>query len=249
MGKRFFGALAGVLVIAGLTASVAAASHSWGNYHWARTSNPFTVQLGDNMTGSWDPLLSRASSDWSRSNVLDTTVVPGQARGKCRPTAGRVEVCNGAYGFNGWLGLAQIWISSSHITQGTAKMNDSYLGSGYTTTNKQHVICQEVGHTFGLGHQDESGADLNTCMDYADALDNPSPNQHDYDQLAAIYGHLDSTSTLGTASSTGLAGAENASPVAVERSDRIASSTIVEHYADGSRLITHIFWALGGPGR
>ena len=249
MGKRFFGALAGVLVIAGLTASVAAAGHSWGNYHWARTSNPFTVQLGDNMTGSWDPLLSRASSDWSRSNVLDTTVVPGQAKGKCRPTAGRVEVCNGAYGFNGWLGLAQIWISSSHITQGTAKMNDSYLNSGYTTTNKQHVICQEVGHTFGLGHQDESGADLNTCMDYADALDNPSPNQHDYDQLAIIYSHLDSTSTVGTASPTGLAGAENASPVAIERSDRIASSTIDEHYADGSRLITHIFWAVGGPGR
>jgi hypothetical protein len=201
------------------------------------------------MSASWDPLLSRASSDWSRSNVLDTTVVPGQAKGKCRPTSGRVEVCNGNYGFNGWLGLAQIWIISSHITQGTAKMNDSYLNSGYTTTNKQHVICQEIGHTFGLDHQDESGADLNTCMDYSNALDNPSPNQHDYDQLATIYAHLDSFSTVGTAAPTGLAGSENASPVAVERSDRIASSTIVEHYADGSGLITHIFWAVGGPGR
>ena len=46
-------------------------------------------------------------------------------------------------------------------------MNDSYLNSGYTTTNKQHVICQEIGHAFGLDHQDESGADLNTCMDYS----------------------------------------------------------------------------------
>ena len=249
MGRRFLGALAAATIVAGVTASVAAASHSWGNYHWARTANPFTLQLGDNVSSSWDSLLARASSDWSRSNVLDTVVVPGQARGKCRPTSGRVEVCSGNYGFNGWLGLARIWLSGSHITQGTTQMNDSYLSSGYTTTNKQHVICQEVGHTFGLDHQDESGADLNTCMDYSNALDNPSPNQHDYDQLATIYAHLDSSSTVGAAIPTGLAGAENASPVAVERSDRIASSTIVEHYADGSKLVTHVFWAIGGPGR
>lgn len=45
------------------------------------------------------------------------------------------------------------------------------------------MMCQEIGHDFGLDHQDESGADLNTCMDYSDALDNPSPNNHDYQQL------------------------------------------------------------------
>ena len=32
----------------------ATANHSWGNYHWARTSNPFTVKLGDNVTRVWD---------------------------------------------------------------------------------------------------------------------------------------------------------------------------------------------------
>ena len=244
MRKRFLVAFAGAMIVAGLTASVAGANHSWGNYHWARTSNPFALQLGDNMSGSWDPLLGRASSDWSKSGVLDTVVVPGQAKGKCRPSAGRVEVCNGNYGFNGWLGLAQIWLNGGHITQGAAKMNDSYLSSGYSTTNKQHVICQEVGHTFGLDHQDESGADLNTCMDYSNALDNPSPNQHDYDQLAAIYAHLDSTSTVGSAATVGAAGSAHASPVAVERSDRIASSTIVESFGDGSKRVTHILWAL-----
>ncbi len=55
------------------------------------------------------------------------------------------------------------------------------------------MICQEVGHTIGLDHQDENfnTGDLNTCMDYTG---NPSsgdttPNQHDYDQLADIYAH------------------------------------------------------------
>jgi hypothetical protein len=125
-------------------------------------------------------------------------------------------------------------------------MNDSYLSSGYSTTNKQHVICQEIGHTFGLDHQDESGADLNTCMDYSNALDNPSPNQHDYDQLATIYAHLDPFSTVGGATAVGAAGAAHASPVAIERSDGIASSTIVESFGDGSKRVTHILWALGG---
>jgi hypothetical protein len=241
--KRLLSGFAGAFACAALLVPAASASHSWGGYHWARTSNPFTVQLGDNMSGSWDPLLARASSDWGRSSVMDTVVVPGQARGKCRPTAGRVEVCNGSYGFNGWLGLAQIWLRGSHITQGTAKMNDSYLSSGYSTTNKQHVICQEVGHTFGLDHQDESGADLNTCMDYSDQLDNPSPNQHDYDELADIYRHLDSSSTLAAFTLVGAAGSAHASPVAVARSDRIGSSTIVEYFKDSTRRVTHILWA------
>ncbi|MGH9581037.1 MAG: hypothetical protein ACRD2R_08590, partial [Terriglobales bacterium] len=85
------------------------ATHSWGGYHWARTANPFTLKLGDNLTSNWDPYLATASSDWSISSVLDTVIVAGRTTGrKCRPTSGRVEVCNATYGNNGWLGLAQI---------------------------------------------------------------------------------------------------------------------------------------------
>src|SRR3972149_697853 len=80
------------------------ASHSWGNYHWARTSNPFTLKLGDNLTSSWDPYLATTSSDWSVSTVLDTVIVAGQGWPNCRANKGRVEVCNKTYGSNGWLG-------------------------------------------------------------------------------------------------------------------------------------------------
>ncbi|MFG2042976.1 hypothetical protein [Dactylosporangium sp. NPDC048998] len=31
----------------------AVASHSWGGYHWARTANPFTVELDNNLTSAW----------------------------------------------------------------------------------------------------------------------------------------------------------------------------------------------------
>src|SRR5512134_780286 len=105
-----------VTTFAGLVGA-ATASHSWGNYHWARTSNPFTLKLGDNVSSAWDSYLQTTSSDWSKSTVLDTTIVTGGTRPKnCRPTSGRAEVCNAAYGNNGWLGVAQIWASGSHIT-------------------------------------------------------------------------------------------------------------------------------------
>jgi len=33
-------------------ASTASATHSWGGYHWARTANPFTIKLGNNVSGA-----------------------------------------------------------------------------------------------------------------------------------------------------------------------------------------------------
>src|SRR5215510_871384 len=190
-------------------AVLTSANHSWNGYHWARTSNPFTLKVGDNVNSTWDPILNTTISDWSQSTVLDLTIVAGGSRPRnCRPTSGRVEVCNASYGNTGWLGVAQIWITGgTHITQGTVKNNDYYFGSSSyqynNTAEMQHVICQEIGHTFGLDHQDESGISLNTCMDYyhnTSASDTQSthPNAHDYQQLSTIYSHLDSSTTIGS---------------------------------------------------
>jgi len=196
--------LLGWLVLAVFTSS-AHASHAWGNYHWARTANPFTLKLGDNVSSAWDVYLTGASADWSASSVLNTTIVAGgTAVRRCRPTSGRVEVCNYTYGNNGWLGLAQIWASGSHITQGVAKMNDTYFNTQpYNTPAwRRLVVCQEIAHTFGLRHQDEnfSNGNLGTCMDYTSDPDGPPsnehPNAHDFEQLEITYAHPDSTTTI-----------------------------------------------------
>src|SRR5437867_10143559 len=90
-----FAVVAAAVVGAFAFPSNASANHSWNGYHWARTANPFTVNLGDNTSGEWKLDLPNVSSDWSKSNVLDTSVIAGQANPKnCRPTSGRVEVCN-----------------------------------------------------------------------------------------------------------------------------------------------------------
>jgi hypothetical protein len=235
-------------MVCGAFASTAAANHSWNGYHWARTSNPFTLKVGDNVSSAWDGILNTTLSDWSRSTVLDLTKVAGQATGRCKGTTGRVEVCNGTYGNNGWLGVASISVSggSKHITLGTVKVNDTYFNtSAYNTTAWRNLVsCQEVGHTLGLDHQDENfyNANLGTCMDYtANPGTNQHPNSHDYAELGTIYAHLDATTTVG------LAAKRNAKPSSVKRSDRIVDSTIVWTFADGSKRITHVFWAIGSP--
>lgn len=204
---RLFFVLAGFLAVVTFPTG-SSANHSWNGYHWARTSNPFTVKLGDNLSSNWKSYLSTASSDWSQSTVMDTTIVAGQAGNKnCRKTTGRVEVCNGNYGYNGWLGVASINVSGSHITAGSVKLNDSYFNtSTYNSPSwRQLVTCQEVGHTFGLDHQDEvfDNPNLGTCMDYTNNPTGPPsnlhPNKHDYDELVTIYSHTDSTTTVGAA--------------------------------------------------
>ena len=198
-----------------LVASVASANHAWGTYHWARTANPFTLKMHDNVDPIWESYLSKASADWNKSTVLETVILansPLSTQRKCSSTSGRIEVCNETYGQNGWLGIAGISLSGSHITKAYTKLNDTYFNMAQynTPAYRQFVTCQEVGHDFGLGHTDETFTNVNqgTCMDYTNDPDggaggassndpaNTSPNQHDYDQLASIYAHLDSTTTI-----------------------------------------------------
>jgi hypothetical protein len=68
----------------------AGANHSWGGYHWARTSNPFTIRLGDNVSSAWDTYLDTASRDWTKSSVLDAPIRQGAAGNlrNCKPARG-----------------------------------------------------------------------------------------------------------------------------------------------------------------
>lgn len=186
------------LLLALALALPASADHSWNNYHWARTTSSFDLQVVDSVTPEWQFAFDESLSRWGQSSAFDNVAVPGdessRARKRCQMVAGQMRVCNAAYGQNGWLGLASINIDSNgHITQGTAKMNDSYdWYFAQTPGEDNHVMCQEIGHVYGLGHTSEDGSSQGTCMDYSTSTSSQWPNQHDYQQLSEIYGHLDS---------------------------------------------------------
>lgn len=196
-----------------LGAGLALANHNWGGYHWTMTGGTVALPVGDNVSSAWDgspnDYLTEALGFWNQSMVLDLSIVPGLINPRtCKPVSGTIQVCNAAYGYNGWLGIAQIWLSGSHITQAVTKLNDSYFNlSTYDTPAwRRLVMCQEVGHDFGLAHQDEAfnNPNLGSCMDYSndpdgtqaepDQLSNEYPNSHDYEQLLTIYSHTDSSS-------------------------------------------------------
>ena len=247
------------VVIVGLGTSLSA-THSWGVYHWARTANPFTLQVGDNLSSTWKPYLTTAVSDWDASSVLVLTKVAGRSNRSCKATAGRIEVCNATYGNNGWLGIAQIWITGGeHITQAVTKLNDTYFNT--PTYNKyewrQMVTCQEVGHDFGLDHQDENfdNGNLGTCMDYTSnplaSPDNLNPNAHDYEELESIYAHLDLTTTVGSAlpsaapAAMGLLDFDTPAQwgKSVHRSANGRQEMFEFDFGRGNKVVTHVFWA------
>jgi hypothetical protein len=249
--RRLIGALLLGLALSAVP-SIAVASHSWGGYHWARTANPFTLKVGDNVSSTWDGILNTTISDWSTSQVLDLTKVAGGTRAKpCKATTGRVEACSAAYGNTGWLGLAQIWVSGKHITKGVVKVNDTYHNSPpYNSTEWRNlVMCQEVGHTLGLDHQDEDfdNPNLGTCMDYtSNPESNQHPNQHDYDQLTTIYAHLDSTTTVGMSAPKGASanGVAAGSWGKLVRSSADGRTSVYRlDLGNGRSVLTHVIWA------
>lgn len=257
-----------VLATAGLTSN-AMADHNWGPYHWARTSNPFDLTVINSTTSDWDGYVSQAILDWSESSVLNMVEDPTGStskkdRRKCKGGSGTLRICNLAYGNNGWLGLAGISIDSKgHITTGYTKLNDTYFSWNYYNNYpwKQSVTCQELGHNAGLGHQDEdfNNVPLLSCMDYQDP---PwvSPNLHDYEQLAIIYGHhLDLSDSNDSGDDGGGDGGCKAPPgkgcnkagangdvgwgASLGRRGNV--ETFIRIDPDGTMHLTYVTWAIG----
>jgi hypothetical protein len=172
-----------VALAALLTAvTVASADHSWSVYHWSSDNLSPTVV---DKTSSSLYNVPLGVAEWAN---LGTPIQP-------IPTdANKGNITVREAFSQSWLGLARIFIDENgHITKGEVKLNTQYLdyyeANGYLGI-ADHVLCQEIGHVLGLGHnrtQDD------TCMnDQAfEGFDLTSPNNHDIEQLNAIYNHTD----------------------------------------------------------
>ncbi len=238
----------------------ALANNAWGDYHWDGSSTPVRLGLEDNLSSDWTGVLGNVETDWDDSTVLSLDLVLADQPSNCvdplgitvPANLGLTEVCNESYGENGWLGVARIWLESDgvHISAAITAVNDSYLGPGaaYDNANaRQHVLCQEVGHTFGLDHQ--KSPRKQTCMNAQWGLTSSSfvsPNQHDYDQLASIYAHLDGTSDGNGGNGGGQCDKKPDHPKCQAGSP--GHSFEVERLANGQIMLTWITWAPGyGP--
>ena len=225
-----------VVVMMLVLSTTALADHPWNDYHWNNSTLPLKLEVIDNLEPQWEGFLDDTVLDWNVSAILDLTVVTGselrRERKKCNPVRGAIKACNDTYGYNGWLGLAQIWLEDGHIVQGTAKVNDTYFN---TTTYddayaKRHVLCQEVGHVFGLGHT----AGVSCMNDKAGIFDFAyvSPNDHDYTLLEEIYySHTDLPPTTG-------GGGGNPGNGGGNGRNRFGEHTTVQYLGNNTYLVT-----------
>lgn len=198
----------------------ALADHSWGNYHWASDGRRLDLIVNHSVTAQWTPYVNEAAADWDESRKLSFTSADSAndsvTRQLCRPIRGQIRVCNQAYGQRNWIGIATIWLSGGHIVQATTQLNDTYFDMPRYNTPawRRAVTCQEIGHDFGLDHQDEtfSNVNLGTCMDYSSnpaggfyngfdyGPSNEHPNDHDFEQIQTMYSHNDGfTTAVGSA--------------------------------------------------
>jgi len=155
------------------------ASHRWGCWKYADANiNFYNGASGDYYNIYREEALTDSNS-WSNYTDINLTSVSSSG------TTDHVNVYNGYYGSNGWLGIAEIrGYSGCTVRNGRARLNQSYLDNGsYSRTNKKHVACQEVGHLFGLGHNRSSST---TCMNDT-ILSAPQPNSHDQSLINSIY--------------------------------------------------------------
>jgi hypothetical protein len=245
---------AAVLLPAVLLAAPLLASHAWNDYHWKRTTAQLAIPVGDNVDANWDSYLTTAVDDWNVSTVIQSTKVAGTTNPKnCRAVRGTIQVCNGRYGNTGWLGIATISLSGGHITQGTSKLNDTYFSTPqYNTPSwKALVMCQEYGHDYGLGHQDEdfSTDGTNSCMDYtSQPANNEHPDAHDYEQLEIIYAHSEIGAALPPGGNASIAVDPGDTPAAWGRAihaDAQGRPDMFERIdGPGQKTITHVFWTL-----
>lgn len=241
------------------------ADHSWGNYHWARSTSSFDLTIVNSTTIEWDGYVTQSVADWSVSSAFNMVQdlsgsTSNKVRRRCKGGQGEIRICNLAYGDVGWLGIAGISIDANgHITTGYTKLNDTYFDDPfYDEAWMQSVTCQELGHNVGLGHQDENfnNISLVTCMDYQ----NPPyeyPNNHDYVQLDTIYNHLDSYDSFNNGGDSGgtcnappgkgcnKAGANNDVGWGKSIGRRGNAETFIRIDKDGTRHLTHVTWAIG----
>jgi hypothetical protein len=188
------------LLLAPLLTVAPTAASDTGGFHWARQSSQFSLQVGSDLDGPWTGVLNEVVADWNKNETVTFRVVGGgTGPQECRPVTGRVEACNWRYGTQeGWLGLTRLYFNQSgdHIEAATVQMNDSFFDTNSQYNNdaaRRHTMCHELGHTAGLDHVSTS-----SCMnDSQDAVfNNLHPTNKDFNQLARIYNHTDSTTTV-----------------------------------------------------
>lgn len=159
--------------------SVASATHTEG-HHWSHDGLARSQIYFVDKTGAAWPIAT-VTYKWNEAHGVDSyyeTSCPSSTL-HC-VTVSEYSANDGLYGVTSFPG----WNSASHNYAGvTVKLND-YTAT--TSTQKRKSSCHELGHVLGLAHRSTAAS----CMEQGAAPPiSMYPDQHDFDELQAIYNH------------------------------------------------------------
>jgi hypothetical protein len=138
-----------IVVSAGTLAGTAGA-HQWGSWHWHRGGSAVYIYVYNQCVYRyWECEYARRDIH-QRPHPVYLSPVSYHTD---------ISVLDCYCGYTGWAGLAQIMnYSGSHILHAHATLNMTYA-QGYSSAYNQGIMCQEIGHTLGLTHDN-----LGSCM-------------------------------------------------------------------------------------
>jgi hypothetical protein len=239
-------ALTGVLALclaAPLLQGAAAGDVNGSGKFWPFHHTPVRVEFGDDLDNSWERYFKKALDQWNQSDVVQGKSVHGSTNpASCKPKDGTVQVCNGKYGQNtGWLGLTQLSYKGNQITAATVQMNDSFFDtSPYNSSKsaKQHTMCHELGHAFGLDH-----VTYKSCMNPDDnaVFQDTKPSHRDFKTLDNIYSKKNQKAA--SAAAVGPTGVLSLPQAALDPHETVTT----RQQPDGTTLVTYIEWAPTAP--
>ena len=224
----------------------ATANHSWGSYHWARTSNPFTLKLDNNVTTAWTPtspppLLTGLPPPCSTRAIITAI---GLSEHAVSPAPAGSRSATATYGNNGWLGVARSRSAATHHpAHGQAQRHL------LQHSDLQHAPWRQPRHVprgrphVGLDHQDVN-FDQHEPRDLHGLHQHTGPRTSTRTRTTTTScrpstAHLDSTTTVGA--SAGFL--PDACPVSPSPpANQVNRSTYRTDLGDGHALVTHIFW-------
>mmetsp|Transcript_7780 Transcript_7780/g.8916 ORF Transcript_7780/g.8916 Transcript_7780/m.8916 type:complete len:335 (-) Transcript_7780:157-1161(-) len=159
---------------------------------WASYGEKLELTIENALDDNWTPYLEEYVTKWDngKPESLTLTISRVKVDNACKPSFGKLKVCNGDYGKTTWEGLNLSLVKGGYIRWSTSRMNDYFLSSG-SEAAKKFTMCHELGHGFGLAHSDEDYTNRNRgdCMDYTHKPEgNLSTGRSNHITLKKVYG-------------------------------------------------------------